>query len=133
VSRAERFARLPPAFRCHEQILAARTASHPFRAPIVTLSRLLLLHTLARQPPAFGARLAAVVGGMAAHFRHPLRADKVLARPAALSPGEYAALIWAMLTALAHPPDDLEALGRWAALFTAWERLWDCSDESESD
>jgi hypothetical protein len=128
-ARTEHIARLPAVFRCHERLLAARTPHHPFRAPIVALSRLLLLHTLPRQAPAFAPRLAAVVAAMSVRYRHPLAAAQLLARPAQLSPGEYAAAIYALLTALSRPCEDVGALQRWAALYTAWDRLWDYETE----
>jgi hypothetical protein len=113
-------------------MLASRTSTHPFRAPIVTLSRLLLLHTLPRQAPAFAFHLADVLTDMSVRYKHPLQVDKVLARPAQLSPGEYTALIYAMLTALSNPCDDVEALQRWAALYMAWDRLWDYETNEET-
>jgi hypothetical protein len=111
--------------RCHDPILAANVV-YPFRQAIVNLSRLYLLHFVARRPSGATARLTRAIDTFSRGIsRHPLHAAKILTRPADLSPGEYAALVHPMLTVVTECPDNMETMERWTALWTALDELWE--------
>jgi hypothetical protein len=111
-------------------MLAADAAKYPFRAGIVTLSRLFLMHFMARRPSGLTARLTHAVARVSQiNSRHPLHVPKILTRPADLSPGEYAALIEPMMSITSEGAGDADALEKWGALYTAHEELWDVEYE----
>jgi hypothetical protein len=102
---------------------------HPFRNPIIQISRLYLIALVASHPnPEHRKLISDKLTSMTlpSHLA-PLYGPKIMSRPADLSPGEYDAFAEVAPTAMVEPEKvgmDLNERGRWIALAVALKKLW---------